>query len=231
MPTFIRKNIHQYFYAAFPLIAYFCMLTFEQGRFDFLGVPREFVELPPQRIAQLGASTVLVLLLLSGIVFFVYSLVSTKNKFVSHLAKSFFWALFFVPMAYLTASNFWSIALALVVSLISPWAFDDKSDSSTDTGDQSKSTKNLAGSMVALLFVALFFVGIFFGFGRISQGNETDYMVLVSDNSKIVVGFYEGKMILKGYDAKTKKIQPNVTLQSGDQSIDIGVVKIGPLVR
>lgn len=230
MPDSSSDHKHQYALAAVPLVAYFCMLTFEQGRYDFLGVPREFVELPPQRIAQLGASTVLLLILLSAVVFFVYHLTSSNNKVVSHLAKSFFYALFFVPLAYIATSNFWSVCVAVLISLFSPWAYASDGNAREARTDGRRAAKDIAEEMVVFLVLAVFFVGIFFGFGKISQRSDTTYNILTGDPSKIVVGSYNDNIIIKSYDLKTGKLQPGVSLISNDQRLDISITRVGPLI-
>lgn len=221
---------HQYALAAAPLVAYFCMLTFEQGRYDFLGIPRDFVELPSQRIAQLGASTVFLLMLLSAVVFFFYHLSSSKTKSVAYVARSFFYALFYVPLAYIATNNVWAVAIALVISLASPWLHANESKETRGATEGRKSAKELAQDVGGFLLLSIFFVSVFFGFGKISQRNNVTYNVLTNDHSKVVVGTYNERFIIKSFDPKTRKLEPGVSLVAGSERIDISTAQVGPLV-
>ena len=74
------EHRHQYYLAAIPFVAYFCIFAYEAGRYTYLGIPLDYLEVPVQRIAQLAFIALLCVLIGAALLTFLIALAESKSN-------------------------------------------------------------------------------------------------------------------------------------------------------
>src|ERR1044072_7664384 len=91
---------HQYVLAVVPAVAYFCILAYEAGRFSYLGISPEYLELTIQRIAQLGLITLLAILALGILLTELVAIAKSSSEHRSLFGRILLWT---IPLVVFTA--------------------------------------------------------------------------------------------------------------------------------
>ena len=112
------EHRHQYYLAAIPFVAYFCIFAYEAGRYTYLGIPLDYLEVPVQRIAQLAFIALLCVLIGAALLTFLIALAESKSQNWSFFGKVLLWALPLVGFTALLAPELFNFLMAIGVAIV-----------------------------------------------------------------------------------------------------------------
>jgi hypothetical protein len=230
---------HQYYLAVIPFAAYCCVLAFEAGRYAFLGIPAEYVELSSQRIAQLGFITILSVLGLFILITHLIELAESSSQTKSLLGRIVLWGLPIIGTASLLSPHWTTMLMAIGVTLVKstdPYPTEQHEIVETEESvlhEQfvKKRMSNFRNNTIWLIV----FIGttslIFYRAGELFQTYNDTSLVFVNSQNSIVVGTYSGSLLVKTYDIKSKKLFDGFRLEQFDSKLTLAERKTGRLSK
>jgi hypothetical protein len=224
------EHRHQYYLAAIPFVAYFCMFAYDAGRFAHFGISPEYLELSSQRIAQLAFITLLALLLLAALLTYLISLAESSSENWSFFGSILLWTIPAVAFAALLAPGCWNFLMAISVGLIKATdPFFPRKTRAIRTKGQER-MNNLRNDLLWIILLLGFTSVLFYRSGEIVQQFDETALVMKSNSSAIVVGAYSGSLLIKDFDPRTGRLISGFRLVPSDGAT-IVEVKVGKLRR
>lgn len=214
MTTSIDRS--QFLLAAIPAASFFCMFTYESGRYSFLGVPPEFLEIPISRMPVLLTGMALFISMWLIAAFFSFHLQKSDTKIIRWLGHFLLLFLLFGAIPFLVNPTWVGLIFAAVV--IAGLTIDPRNRSGTPENKAAVDTSNLSENQYAMrqigltIFMFIFFSITLAGAGWCLQSKSESYLVLDGLPSHVIVGAYSGNFIAKQYDQKTLHLKSGVFL-------------------
>ena len=222
------EHKHQYYLAAIPFVAYFCMLAYEAGRFAHLGISPEYLELSSQRIAQLAFITLLAVLVLAALLTFLISLAESSSENWSFFGSILLWTLPAVVFTALLAPGWLNFLMAIGAGLVKATdPFVTRKAGATRTQGQNR-MQNLRNDLLWPILLLGFTSVLFYRSGEIIQQFDETALVMKNNPSAIVVGAYSGSLLIKDFNPRTGQLVKGFRLAPSDGTA-IVEVKVGRL--
>lgn len=219
------QDRHQYYLAIVPPVATFCLYTFEQGRFKFLGIPGEFVEMGLNRIVSLLSGILLSSLFIFFVLVFSVRIQEGKNKIAKYFCSGLLVFLIVSPITLVSRPTLAGLVLTLVVVLGFTMSFleeDAPVKTEQEKSDGSGIYPRHVGGMIAIF---LYFSMLFFVFGHFFQSTATRWVVFKSHPNAVYVGTYGGQYLLKKVNWKDGALKPGFLLVPMDSVAEAYEVK------
>lgn len=202
-----------YVLALAPAVGLFCVNRYEAGRFAYLGIPTELIDLPVSRLIAGGTAIVVF-----GAILFA-CLRSARTLFLAESGWKRFmgsFVLFFMLVALpilmvSTTLNPVAWGLMLTTSLALATADTPKKEPDAvgdEPTEQAKDTSSLAG----FAFMSLLLTALIYGFGFFAERTSIERMCLPDRPNAFVAGFYGDRAIVKHIEPKTGRVLPEVQL-------------------
>ncbi len=192
------------------------MYTYEAGRYSFLGVPPEFVEIPLNRMPVLLSNMVFLICLWLIVALLSLHLQKNQNKYVKWFGNFLFLLILLGPIPFFVNPSL--IGLGLAVFVAAGFAMDPRNISgtpenkaATDTSKYSDEQKKMQ-SIGLFLFMIFFFSATLFAAGKAIQSKQTSYMTLDGLPNHVLVGTYSGNFVAKQFNPATRRLRTGVIL-------------------
>jgi hypothetical protein len=200
-----------YVLALAPAVGLFCVNRYEAGRFAYLGIPTEFIDLPITRLIAGGTAIVVLGAMLFVMVRSAVLRIRSKSglaRFVGGFLLAF--ALLGIPqllMASTIPGFVWSFLLPLcMVAAV--------------TGDSKKPKKDEADVSLLDGPGIMFFLGLvgllawmIFSFGFFLERGSADRLCLRGEPDAFVAAFYGERAIVKHVDGQSRRLKPGIELR------------------
>ncbi|MDQ8051058.1 hypothetical protein [Luteibacter sp.] len=200
-----------YILALAPAIGLFCVSQYESGRFAYLGVPAEFMDLPVTRLIGGGTAIVVFGAILFACIVKARAFLGSKSGW-RRIVGSFILAfvLFGLPPLLLASSRnvvIWSFLIPLGL------AFSGSTDDSTDQKKESKSSE-----IMALLLFGGLLAWMVFAIGFFIEKGSAYRLCIPNAQDRFVASFYGDRAIVKRINLATRQVLPGIELvELGDR--------------
>jgi hypothetical protein len=209
-------DLSQAVLAGIPAASFFCMYMYESGRYSFVGVPPEFVEIPLNRMPILLSSMIFLICLWLITALLSFHLQNSENKYRKWFGNFLFILILFGPIPFLVNPSLIGLGLAIFVAI--GFAMDPRNISgspenkaATDTSKYSDEQKRMQ-SIGLFLFMIFFFSAMLFAAGKAIQSKQASYMTLDGLPNHVIVGTYAGSFIAKQFNPTTLRLRTGVIL-------------------
>lgn len=205
---------HQYVLAAVPFAAYFCMLTFEAGRYSYFNIPFSYVELSAQRIAQIGAVSLVAVLGAFMLLTLVVGVAESRPEGRSLAAKVLLYGILIVPLALWVAPTWPNLLMAVGITLV--YATQPPPSGASAKPPRNEVERRLASLRSNTLFLILLCLLCFFAFykaGQIWEERSSSRVVDAARPNRLVVGVFNGSLVVKTVDPVTRRMLAGFELQ------------------
>ena len=224
------EHRHQYYLAAIPFVAYFCIFAYEAGRYTYLGIPLDYLEVPVQRIAQLAFIALLCVLIGAALLTFLIALAESKSQNWSFMGKVLLWALPLVGFTALLAPELFNFLMAIGVAIVKATDTPPVLEDRTQTNLAQRRMGRLCNDLIWIALLVGSTSLLFYRAGELLQQQERTAVVDAAKPAHMIVGAYEGALIIKRFDTKTHQLAKGFMLLPA-QDVEIVQVEVGPLRR
>ena len=210
------EHKHQYYLAVIPVLGYVCMMAYEAGRFSYLGVSPEYLELTSQRIAELAVITFIAVLGLATLLNFLFALSESSRRWEMIVGRVLLWLVVLsVPVIVFVSDKLQDSVMAISALIAATYELTARRGHA-NASRLRKSINRLAGSYLWMVLSAGFITALFYRAGEISQEFDETALVLQDSPESMVIGQYAGNLLIKVYEPKTGRLEKCFRLQAGD---------------
>ena len=96
----------------------YCSLSFEQGRYDYFDIPRNFAEISPALIAGVASGTVFVLSIVFFILYVAEQFRTHTNRCIRYIADCAPLMVILSWIAWVASNSILSILIACIIALV-----------------------------------------------------------------------------------------------------------------
>lgn len=239
-----------YVLALVPALGLACVHVYEMGRFSFLGIPFQLIDLPVTRLIAGGTAITIFVAMTIGFIQWSQRRLWGKSgfrRFLSVFATCF--VLVGLPqlLQVTTRNGFvWAVLLplALAMSYISSEetpktatliaeadssevdSKNRKSEARKQKPNEDKQTPPETPNAVAFLILAGLIAWSIFSMGFFSERLTSDRMCIEGSKVSFVAGFHADRAIVKTIESKTKKLEPSVVLLDLGPGLKVGACEL-----
>lgn len=202
-----KTNLKEaYALALAPAVGLFCVDRYEAGRFYYLQIPSELVDLPLPRLIAGGTALTLLALLFFVFVNSARNNLTAKSGFKRFFGAFFlFFPLFGLPLLFMAGTSsavLWSLALPVVAAGVA-------SNEPASKRYESKSGFELG----PIFFLSLLLVWLLYSFGYFVERQTSNRLCFAGDKASFVANVYGDRAIIKRINPASHVLLPEVEIR------------------
>ena len=186
--------------------------------------------MPVQRIAQLAFIALLCVLIGAALLTFLIALAESKSQNWSFMGKVLLWALPLVGFTALLAPELFNFLMAIGVAIVKATDTPPVLEDRTQTNLAQRRMGRLCNDLIWIALLVGSTSLLFYRAGELLQQQERTAVVDAAKPAHMIVGAYEGALIIKRFDTKTHQLAKGFMLLPA-QDVEITQVEVGPLRR
>lgn len=194
----------------------YCSLSFEQGRYDYFDIPRNFAEISPALIAGVASGTVFVLSIVFFILYVAEQFRTHTNRCIRYIADCAPLMVILSWIAWVASNSILSILIACIIALV---IARDRSGTPGTGPLNTESKRDKISKAFVLLLALILLPATFLGVGKNLQSRAPVLTVLTEDKTAIVVGKSGNSYVIKHFDQKSGLLRKGFETRSLDDTV------------
>lgn len=229
---FLRRET--FLLALTPALGVFCLYRYEAGRYLFLGIDSDLIDLPMSRVVLAATALILIAVLwvfLASVIRDLFNQQGRFKKYRSFLGTFLLWFLMFGWSLFMLDPTALGLGRSLFACLLlSGVGLDSPSSKSSAAVAERPEKSSFRGDLVGFTIMSLLFMLLVYSAGYYLERMSLQRTCIASRPNSFIVGRSGDGFLIKKYDPKLHALEEGFSIEPLDRGLNLATCHTGSLI-